>query len=229
MENLSLFSQYDKLLVFDTETTGLNAKWNEIIQFSGVVLTAEGEAEVYDHLIRLPQGKTVPYEITQLTGITTEDILREGISKEQFMEDLARLMDGRTLLIAYNAPFDLAFLYYTLVKYGDPTILQGKDKLDLLTVYRDRRCKPHKLADAIVGYGLSDRCRNAHQALADTRAAQYVMEAMAEERDDLINYVNLFGYLARFGRPKQTIRSVTYAPQVGGSAVPLYQQSQEIL
>lgn len=219
---MELLNRYDKVLVFDTETTGLRADLCEIIQFSAVVLTRDGEQEVYDTLISLPAGKTVPPEITRLTGITDEDVALRGIPKAQFVSDLARLTAGNTLLAAYNAHFDLSFLYYTLLKYGDPGILQGKDKLDLLTVYRDRRPKPHKLSDAIAGYGLSERCCNAHQALADTRAAQYVMEAMAEEKDDLLNYVNLFGYLARFGPPYKTIRSVCYAPQYGINSVPLY-------
>ena len=221
---MELLEKYDKVLVFDTETTGLRADLCEIIQFSAVVLTRDGEQEVYDELIALPAGKTVPLEITRLTGITTEDLALHGIPKEKFLSDFARLTAGNTLLAAYNAHFDLSFLYYTLLKYGNPGILQGKDKLDLLTVYRDRRPKPHKLSDAIAGYDLSDRCRNAHQALADTRAAQYVMEAMAAEKDDLISYVNLFGYLARFGPPYKTIRSVRYAPQYSINSVPLYER-----
>lgn len=219
---MEILKQYDKVLVFDTETTGLRADLCEIIQFSAVVLTRDGEQEVYDALISLPAGKTVPMEITRLTGITTEDVVRRGIPKAKFIADLQRLTAGNTLLTAYNAHFDLSFLYYTLLKYGNPGILQGKDKLDLLTVYRDRRPKPHKLSDAIAGYGLSERCRNAHQALEDTRAAQFVMEAMAEEKDDLLNYVNLFGYPARFGPPYKAIRSVRYAPQYGINSVPLY-------
>lgn len=224
---MELLEKYDKVMVFDTETTGLRADLCEIIQFSAVVLTRDGEQEIYDELISLPAGKTVHLEITQLTGITTEDVALHGIPKEKFISDFSRLTEGNTLLVAYNAHFDLSFLYFTLLKYGNPGILQGKDKLDLLTVYRDRRPKPHKLSDAIIGYGLSERCRNAHQALADTRAAQYVMEAMAAEKDDLINYVNLFGYLARFGLPYKTIRSVRYAPQYGINSVPLYARERE--
>ena len=43
------------------------------------------------------------------------------------------------MLAAYNAQFDLLFLYSFLQKYGDARLLQDKPKLDLLTVYRDRR------------------------------------------------------------------------------------------
>lgn len=225
----SLFDCYDKLLVFDTETTGLRADICDIIQFSGVLLERQNgtisTVQTYDNLIALPKGKTVPPDITTLTGITTEDLLQEGISKAQFAADLKTLLEERPLLIAYNAHFDLSFLFYTLYKYGNPEVLQGLDKLDLLTVYRDRRCSPHKLRDAIAAYGLSDRCRNAHQAMADTLAAQYVMEAMGQERDDLINYVNLFGYHWRFGKPYKTIRSVRYLPQHTGGR-PLYEGAE---
>lgn len=221
----SLFDRYERLLVFDTETTGLRADLHEIIQLSAVILERRDgrieTAQTYDNLIALPRGKTVPPEITTLTGITTQDLREEGISKTQFAADLEELLAGSPLLIAYNAHFDLSFLFYTLHKYGNPEILQGKDKLDLLTVYRDRRLGPHKLRDAIAAYDLSGVCRNAHQAMADTMAARYVMEAMGQERDDLINYVNLFGYPERFGRPYKTIRSVRYLPQRSGG-IPLY-------
>lgn len=222
----SLFDRYDRLLVFDTETTGLRAELHDIIQFSAVVLERDADqivtAQTYDHLIALPKGKTVPPEITGLTGITNEDLRESGISKAQFVSDLEDLLKGSPLLIAYNAHFDLTFLFYTLRKYGNTDILQGKDKLDLLTVYRDRRYGPHKLRDAIAAYNLTALCRNTHEAMADTLAARYVMEAMGKERDDLVNYVNLFGYPARYPRPYKTIRSVRYLPQHSGG-LPLYQ------
>ena len=34
----SLFSQYDRLVIFDTETTGLNFSRDEIIEFAAVVV-----------------------------------------------------------------------------------------------------------------------------------------------------------------------------------------------
>ena len=58
MEHLgSLFRRYDRIFIFDTETTGLHFERDEIIQFSGVVLEcAGGQAVVsgqYDRLLRL--------------------------------------------------------------------------------------------------------------------------------------------------------------------------------
>ena len=213
----NITKKYDKFVIFDTETTGLNFPRDEIIEFSAVVLERrENEVVVtreYDNLISLTPGNTVPDMITQLTGISTTDILQRGISKEQVCADIAEMFAGNTLLLAYNAHFDLSFLFYLLLRNGDPTILKGKDKLDLLTVYKDRRPFPHKLCNAIDAYGLSGQVVNSHRAIDDVLATVAVMEAMAAEKDDLEQYINLFGYNPKYGIDGKPIGSVTYKPQ----------------
>ena len=89
------------------------------------------------------------------------------------------------MLAAYNAQFDLLFLYAFLQKYGDARLLQDKPKLDLLTVYRDRRAYPHRLCNAIEQYDLQDRVTNSHRAIDDVRATVEVLRAMETERDAL--------------------------------------------
>ena len=222
-----LLERYGRILVFDTETTGLRFSQDEIIQFSAALVTQCGGSvaitEEYDRLLALPEGKQVPPEITRLTGITTEEIREKGIPREQACREIGDLLAGDTLLCAYNAHFDLSFLYHLFATHADPGCLKGKDKLDLLTVYRDRRDYPHRLSSAIEAYGLQDRVRNSHRADQDTLATVYVMAAMAEERQDLLNYVNLFGYIPKYGPPRRPIRSVTYLPQPYHSLRPLYQ------
>ncbi len=224
MEHLdSLFQRYDRILIFDTETTGLRFDRDEIIQFSAVVLERSGVTQQYDRLIRLAPGQQVPPEIQRLTGITTQDVEQRGIPRDQAAREIAGLLAGNTLLTAYNAHFDLSFLFHMLRVHGDPGCLRGKDKLDLLTVYRDRRAYPHKLRDAIAAYGLEGTVQNSHQADQDALATVSVMDAMSAERDDLPDYVNLFGYIPKYGPPRRPIRSVTYLPQPYDSPIPLYQ------
>lgn len=228
MEGLkSFFDKYDRLFLFDTETTGLAFSRDEIIQFSAVVLEyrcgAVETVQQYDHLVTLSPGGFVPPKIQELTGITDLDILERGIPKEQLCRDIADMIAGNTLLLAYNAHFDLSFLYYLLLRHGDPTILKDKDKLDLLTVYRDRRPYPHKLASAISAYGLSGKVVNSHSAIDDVIATVEVMKEMIRERNDLMNYVNLFGYLPQFGVDGKKIGSVTYKPQPYEAKLPLYE------
>ena len=213
----NILKKYDKLVIFDTETTGLNFSRDEIIEFSAAVLEVRGDEAVvvqeYDNLVSLTPGNTVPPMIENLTGISTMDILERGIPKTQVCRDIAEMFAGNTLLLAYNAHFDLSFLFYLLLRDGDPTILKGKDKLDLLTVYRDRKPFPHKLANAIEAYRLGDRVVNSHRAIDDVLATVAVMEAMANELDDLEKYINLFGYNPKYGIDGKPIGSVTYKPQ----------------
>ena len=108
---------------------------------------------------------------------------------------LARLYLPRedTLLVAYNAQFDLNFLYYLLRDTGRASCLKELKFLDALTVYKDRRDYPHKLKDAIAAYGLDGEVENSHRAVDDARAMTALLWAMAAERDDLMEYGNLFG------------------------------------
>ena len=223
----SLFEKYDRLVLFDTETTGLDFARDEIIEFAAVVVEKEGGipriTREYDELIRLSPGMTVPPEIVNLTGISNEDLAAKGVSKEKVCGDIAQMVAGNTLLLAYNAHFDLSFLYYLLMRHGDMTILQGKDKIDLLTVYKDRHSYPHKLCHAIEVYNLQDQVVNSHRAVDDVIATVAVMAAMEKEKDDILRYLNLFGHHPKYGVSGKRIRSITYKPQQFDPIAPLYE------
>ena len=223
----TLFERYDRLVILDTETTGLNYSRDEIIEFSAVAVEkgigSHRIVQEYDQLVTLSPGGFVPAKIEQLTGISTQDIRDRGIPKTRVCRDIAELIAGNTLLLAYNAHFDLSFLFYMLLRSGDPRILKGKDKLDLLTVYRDRREFPHKLCNAIESYGLTGKVVNSHRAIDDVIATVAVMEAMEAERPDLDKYINLFGYNPKYGVEGKPIGTVTYKPQGFRPGKPLYE------
>lgn len=228
LECASLAGRYGRILIFDTETTGLSPSNDRIIQFSAAVFTRQAQgyqlAQQVDRLVALPPGRKVPPKIQALTGITDADLAQRGIPPAQLCREVEALLDGPdTLLLAYNAQFDLSFLYYTLARDGNPAVLRGKDKLDLLTVYRDRRAYPHRLENAVAAYGLGGEVHNSHRAMDDVLAAAAVMGAMAAEQDDFIQYINLFGYSQRYGISGRPIASVTYRPQGYEPGRPLYQ------
>ena len=79
----SLFSQYDRLVLFDTETTGLSFPRDEIIEFAAIVVErVNGVPRVvqeYDQLVALSPGGFVPPKIEQLTGISTQDLREKKI------------------------------------------------------------------------------------------------------------------------------------------------------
>ena len=221
-----LFEKYDRLVLFDTETTGLLFNRDEIIEFAAVVVElVNGVPTVtreYDELVSLSPGGFVPPKIEELTGITTQDIRERGLPKTRVARDVGEMIKGNTLLLAYNAHFDLSFLYYFLLRDGDPMVLRGKDKLDLLTVYKDRRSYPHKLCCAIDAYGLSGKFVNSHRAVDDVIATTAVAMEMERERDDLDRYINLFGFNPKYGVDGKQISTVTYKPQGYDPKEPLY-------
>ncbi|MBR2310593.1 MAG: 3'-5' exonuclease [Oscillospiraceae bacterium] len=220
----SLFKKYRRIVIFDTETTGLNCRKDQIIEFAAVVIEKKGIIKEFDELIQLEPGTRIPDDIVALTGITNEACAEKGITKTLLRAHLHDMFAPYpTLLVAYNAHFDLCFTYYLL--QGDDLVylLQGKDKLDLLTVYKDRHSYPHKLKNAIEVYNLQDKVQNSHRAIDDVLATVAVMEEMEKEKDDFLSYVNLFGYNPKYGAPKPAIRSITYKPQQFDPQKPLYE------
>ena len=223
----TLFAKYDRLVLFDTETTGLQYNRDEIIEFAAVVVECPGGVPTivreYDELIALSPGGFVPPKIEQLTGISTQDLREKGLPKTRVARDIAEMIGGNSLLIAYNAHFDLSFLYYFLLRHGDPMVLKGKDKLDLLTVYKDRKPYPHRLSNAIEAYGLAGKVVNSHRAVDDVIATVAVMEEIEKEKSDLMRYVNLFGYDPKYGVEGKPIGTVTYKAQGYHPVKPLYE------
>lgn len=220
-----LWRQFDRIVVFDTETTGTAYGRDRIIELGAVSLEDGAETGCLDALVRLPEGTPLPPFIVELTGITEALLAAEGVEPAQAAADFCRLLEGaeRPLLAAYNAQFDLNFLYRFLRPFGRADILRLPRFLDVMTVYRDRRDYPHKLCSAIEAYGLGDTAVNSHRAVDDARAAAALLEVMAAERDDLERYVDLFGIHPKYGVSGQRIASVTYLLQPYSRERPLYE------
>ena len=108
----SLFEKFERIVVLDTETTGIDCKKDEIIELAAASVTPGGIESEMDVFIRLSEGRTLPSMITQLTGITPEMLTQQGVEKwEAAAQFAAAISHPNTLLVAYNAQFDLCFLY----------------------------------------------------------------------------------------------------------------------
>lgn len=218
----SLLERFENIVVFDTETTGIAPKQDEIIELAALRLSGGKRVDDFDYLIQLSAGRQLSEFITKLTGITEEQLNSEGVSKVSAVERMMDMLSyPNTLVVAYNAQFDMCFLYYFLAKYGFANVLKNIKMLDALTVYKDRRDYPHKLCDAVKEYSLESQ--NTHRAIDDAQATLELMYAMGKEQDDLDRYINLFGFNPKYGIAGPRIASVHYLPQPYFSTKKLYE------
>ncbi|MBR3251584.1 MAG: DUF2493 domain-containing protein [Erysipelotrichaceae bacterium] len=210
----NIYNHYNNIIYFDTETTGFDSVNDRIIELSFI---STNKDNFYGGFF-LPQDiyvKTqVPQEITELTGISQQMLDEQGVSEQIMVEKLAQFIptEHKNLLVAHNAQFDIGFIREAFKRCGKESLIDDCDYLDTLTVYKDRRPYPHKLANAIQAYELSN-VRNSHLAKDDTNALFAVCKAMASERDDLDTYINIFGYNAKYGVSGEMIGKVKYYPQ----------------
>ena len=130
-----------KVIYFDTETTGLNSKFDRIIELA--MLTVEnGEiVDDYDKFVNI--GRDLPPKITRITGITNDDLILKGESEAHIAEDLKNNLTPNTLMIAHNCQFDLSFVYSLLERhypneaYEIVSNLKWMDKVTVLKTARN--------------------------------------------------------------------------------------------
>ena len=222
MNMKEVFQKYAAVVFFDTETTGLDARTDQIIELAALRVerlpNGNWTADTIDLFVKLPEGQKIPEKIVELTGITDAMLEAEGVSEATAAEAFTHMIGvdkGPVLLVAHNAQFDLLFVREMLLRHpGDgERLLHIADYLDSLTVYKDRRPYPHKLKNAIAAYKLQDKVQNTHRAIDDVAALFEVVKAMDNERADLLRYVNLFGYNPKYGVSGYRLDGVTYWPQ----------------
>ncbi len=152
-------------LALDTETTGLDALRDRVIEVAWVRVERGKETARFQSLCRIDEP--MPAECAGITGISDEMLANE----RPFAEVAPALLDamaGVDFVAAYNAPFDSAFLARELARAT--LSMPALPWVDPLVFIREvDRFKPgKKLADASRRWGVSlDR---PHRALDDATA-----------------------------------------------------------
>ena len=100
-----------RVLILDTETTGLDARQEQIIELAMLSVLVDrttgvpvGEAVVFESFE--DPGHPIPKEITEITGITDEMVRGQRIDDAQ----VAALVDQADVILAHNAGFDRPFV-----------------------------------------------------------------------------------------------------------------------
>lgn len=220
-----LLDKYPCIVFFDIETTGFSPEKENIIELAATAYYRKGflsnrDNTVFqmDTLVKLPDNKKIPGRIVQLTHITDAMLNQYGRTSDEVFKafyNISGMDKAKALLIAHNAQFDVSFMLESPIKEK----IIDCDYLDTLTVARDRGGNSHKLADLITAYHVKN-VSNTHRAIDDVNALVGVTEALINERDDLADYINVFGFNPDFGRPKKNvINKVIYCPQPKSSVI----------
>ena len=178
-----------------------------------MIIIEDGEiVEMYDEFVNI--GVPLPQKITEITGITDDMLCSAECCENDIAHYVKENLTPGTLMIAHNTQFDLSFVYYLLKRHYPleaDEIVSNVDWLDTLTILKDRKDYPHKLIDAVEHYEI-DKV-NFHRAIDDTKALYKVTRALYNERGDLMEYVNLFGYNPKYGVDGQKFSFIEYKRQ----------------
>ncbi len=154
-------------VVFDLETTGLEAHKEEIIEIGACKVVNGKIEETFSSFVK--PSKHIPREITDLTGIT-DDMVKDAPTINYVLPDFYKFCYGSTM-VGHNVSFDIGFIYAISKKlaynFDNPlidTIEMARTKLPGL--------KNYKLGTVV------DRLNiildNAHRAINDATATAKV-------------------------------------------------------
>ncbi len=185
----SAASWYDRLGVFDLETTGIDTDTSRIVSAYVGVLDAAGSPKGVSWLA--DPGVEIPVQASAVHGITTERARAEGRDAAEVVAEivavLRALLAQRVPIVIYNAAYDLTLLNRECLRYGIEPLEDPIPIIDPLVIDRamDRYLKGKRTLEvAAEFYGVE--LMDAHDAEADAVAAGRVAQAIARKYSETL-------------------------------------------
>ncbi|MDD2418404.1 MAG: PHP domain-containing protein, partial [Oscillospiraceae bacterium] len=155
-------------IVFDIETTGLNAQ-NDRMTEIGALHVCKGE--VLDSFSTFVNpGCPISKKITEITGITDE-MVKDAPGEKQALEMFYSFCGDNKVLVAHNAPFDTSFIKAASKRCSIKYFFTSLDTLPICRALYPE-LKNHKLNTVAAHVGFTDF--NHHRALDDARALSHI-------------------------------------------------------
>ena len=206
-------------VVVDLETTGGSpTRGDRIIEIGAVRLVHGQVVARFQQLVN--PGRTLPYFISRLTGIT-DDMLADEPPIESALEQFLGFA-GTDILVAHNARFDMAFLNWTLRE----TLGQPIPQPHLCTLRLARRLLPevrrHSL-EALAGrFGIPviDRHRALGDAIMTAEVLVHFLELLTARGISSVGQALALQYQASDGRrficplPRTRVERLPAAPGI---------------
>ena len=174
----------ERLIVLDTETTGIDPKeGHRIIEVGAVQIDNREITNIEFHKYIQP-NRTVGDSV-RVHGITDKFLINKP-QFSQISDDLISFIEGSTLII-HNAPFDLGFLNHEFklngVKIKVEDLCQVIDTLELSKEQRPGTM--HNLDALCRRFGIDTSARTRHGALLDAQILAKVYIAMTGGQSNL--------------------------------------------
>lgn len=134
-------------IIFDTETTGLprnfNApisdtdNWPRMVQLAWQVHNAQGElVEVHNYIVK-PEGYTIPFNATQIHGISTERALKHGKPLAEVLQLFSQAVAQSGFGVGHNIEFDYNIIGAEYLRAGLNNDLAALPSIDTKTYGTD--------------------------------------------------------------------------------------------
>ena len=171
-------------IIFDTETTGLDARVERVIEIGAVELENRFPTGRTFHVYINPDGRRVDPEAVAVHGITDEQLVGKPLFAEIVDDFLTFVGEGR--LVAHNAGFDQGFINAELGRLGRPA-LPSEVFVDTLAIARRRHpLGPNSLDALCRRYGIDNSRRVHHGALLDAELLAEVFIEMEGGRQAML-------------------------------------------
>ena len=170
------------ILVFDTETTGVDPNTDAIVELAAVELQAGQVGRSFT--LRLNPGCPIPKGASDVHGITDDMVAGEPFFDEMADRIAARMGADGVILAGYNAVhFDVPMVNTAFINAGHSFLIDPARVLDpFIFLRRHHNHLPSKLGEVCARHGI--QLDNAHAADADARATAELL--VASVRDGLM-------------------------------------------
>jgi len=122
-----------KILIFDTETTGLIPKktstladWPHIVQLSCILINLDKLDEMFVDNFIINPGVLIPKESADIHGITNEIAEDKGINIRDALLRFTYFLDEADTIVAHNLSFDKKIIEKELERTGYPNYFNIK-------------------------------------------------------------------------------------------------------
>lgn len=200
-----------RVVVLDTETTGLSSQDDEVIELAYMQLEKGEVTGEWANLLRSvkPVGRSV-----QVHGISDEMLVQDGVDPVIVLGSLFKIMPG-SLIVGHNVSYDLSMIQAQSLRLGleMPPFISA-DTCELAR--RFLKSESFRLTELCAGLGL--RAGVAHRALGDVQSTvsllQHLVPVMKkdhERRQSLVaryreKFVGVAALMARFRTEANRLR-----------------------